>query len=166
MSKEIDNLRRRLCAQFRGNDDVIFAGVVTEVDAKACTCTLRRDDAVDYFDVRLRSVLDGDTDGYVLIPAKNSTVMVGRIAGSNELIVLMCSVVDEVRFTREKVKFHITASGFTIQRDDAGLKKTLDDLLTALQKLTVPTGVGPSGVPVNITDFQKIQQELTKYLEA
>lgn len=59
----------------------------------------------------------------------------------------------------------ITTGGLTLKKGSSGLKKTLNDLLAALQKLTVPTGVGPSGVPVNIADFAKIQQDLSNYLE-
>lgn len=40
------------------------------------------------------------------------------------------------------------------------LKSILNDLLTAIQKLTVITPVGTSSVPVNIADFIKIQSQL------
>lgn len=40
----------------------------------------------------------------------------------------------------------------------------LNKTLTAIQALTVPTGVGPSGVPVNSADFLAIQQDLEKIL--
>lgn len=59
----------------------------------------------------------------------------------------------------------ITDKGFTVEKGEYSLKKTLDDLLTAIQKLTVTTNVGPSGVPINIADFKKIQEELNNYLE-
>ena len=59
----------------------------------------------------------------------------------------------------------ITTGGLTLAKGSSGLKKTLDDLLTAIQKLTVTTGVGPSGPPINMADFVKVQQDLSNYLE-
>ena len=38
----------------------------------------------------------------------------------------------------------------------------IDALLTALQAMTHPTGVGPSGPPINVADFVKIQSALMK----
>lgn len=58
-----------------------------------------------------------------------------------------------------------TTGGLTLSKGSSGLKKTLNDLLVAIQKLTVTTGVGPSGPPINIQDFIKVQQELNNYLE-
>ncbi len=51
------------------------------------------------------------------------------------------------------------------KKGNSGLKKTLNDILTALQLLTVPTGVGPSGIPVNAATFKAIQEDLNNYLE-
>lgn len=65
----------------------------------------------------------------------------------------------------EQATIKISTGGLTLTKGSSGLKKTLDDLLTAIQKLTVTTGVGPSGPPINITDFQKVQQDLSNYLE-
>lgn len=58
-----------------------------------------------------------------------------------------------------------TTGGLTLSKGSSGLKKTLNDLLTAIQRLTVTTGVGPSGPPINIQDFITVQQELSNYLE-
>lgn len=58
-----------------------------------------------------------------------------------------------------------TEKGLTIIKGGAGLKKTLEELINAIMKLTVTTGVGPSGVPINITEFMKIKQDLNNYLE-
>lgn len=65
----------------------------------------------------------------------------------------------------EQATVRVTTNGVTLSRGNSGLKKTLDDLITAIRKLTVTTGVGPSGPPVNMADFVKIQQDLNNYLE-
>ncbi|KAA6336890.1 hypothetical protein EZS27_015001, partial [termite gut metagenome] len=214
MSKDIDELRGKFRTLLGGETDTVFQGIVTEVNEDEFTCTVRRDDAVDYFDVRLRELVKGDLQGFAFIPKLESIVLVCRINNSNELFVCQFTEIYKVIFTDndlelkidlenmdikkgEKISIHvdadkleivndktkitqeaesltlvsdqatvkITTSGLTLKKGGSGLKKTLNDLLTALQKLTVPTGVGPSGPPINLADFTKVQQELPNYME-
>ena len=72
---------------------------------------------------------------------------------------------DGITINADKTTLKAGKAGLVLKRDSSGLKKTLDDLLAALMKLTVTTGVGPSGPPINIADFQKVQQDLNNYLE-
>lgn len=58
-----------------------------------------------------------------------------------------------------------TTGGLTLTKGSSGLKKTLNDLLAAIQKLTVTTSLGPSGPPINMADFIKVQKDLSNYLE-
>tara|TARA_R110000822_G_scaffold199883_1_gene337535 strand:- start:477 stop:1427 length:951 start_codon:yes stop_codon:yes gene_type:complete len=46
--------------------------------------------------------------------------------------------------------------------DVSALMDQMDALVTAIQAMTHPTGVGPSGPPINVADFVKIQTELGK----
>lgn len=197
MDKDIDEIRRRL---FAGNNaaDTVFQAVVTKVDEKEFTCQVKRNGTVDYFDVRLRGVIDAGLQGVALIPKLQSTVLVCRIGSSNELFVCQFSEIEKVFFESgateillnpdtieiakgEKVTVTIAADGITVKtgettlkaatggltltRGGSGLKKTLNNLLSAIQKLTVTTGVGPSGPPINIADFIKVQTDLANYLE-
>ena len=74
----------------------VFPAVVKKVDEKLRTCTVCMNDNVDIEDVRLYAVVDDSLKGFCLIPAKDSMVLVGRIANSNELFVCSFSVVDKV----------------------------------------------------------------------
>lgn len=80
-----------------------------------------------------------------------------------------CSIVfdtDKVKISKgSDTNITLTDKGVTVKKGNFGLKKTLRDLLKAIQKLTVTTNVGPSGVPINSAEFLAIQQELDKYLE-
>ena len=212
MSKDIEDIRRVI--RDREGNDFIFPVIVSKVDEKEFTCEVRRDDAVDYFDVRLRGLANPDLKGLAFIPVIGSMVLVCRIGNSNELFVCQYTEIDKVVFTgndlelkidadnidlkkggkitvhvdadklevvndktkvtheaeamtflSDRATIRITTGGLTLAKGSSGLKKTLDDLLTAIQKLTVTTGVGPSGPPVNIADFQKVQQDLSNYLE-
>lgn len=60
----------------------------------------------------------------------------------------------------------ITQKGFTFNfGDDFSLKKTLTQILDAILQLTVTTGVGPSGTPINAQTFTDIKNSLDNYLE-
>lgn len=179
--KTIDDIRRGLQLMCQTGTDNVFYAKVVSVDDKEYTCQVRRDDAVDYFDVRLRALVDSSLQGAACVPSVGSTVLVCRIGNSNELFVTQYSQIDKMAVTCKDVEIlmdgtqiHVkvadtvlrsTTKGLTISRGSSGLKKTLNDLLTALQQLTVTTAVGPSGLPINIADFQKIQQDLTNYME-
>lgn len=201
MSKEIEDLRRVVRSGGKGDgddDDLVFQAIVTSVDEKEFTCEVKRDDAVGYFDVRLRGLVKPELKGFAFIPVVGSTVLVCRIGRSNELFVCQYTEIDKVIFTsgdvsltcnQEKIEVlkgdkltvlidteSITmkadqatikagTGGLTLTKGSSGLKKTLDDLLTAILALTVTTGVGPSGTPINAADFTKIQSDLSNYLE-
>lgn len=214
MSKEMEELRRKFQERFGERGDTVFQAVVTEVDEKEFTCTVRRDEQVDYFDVRLRGLVNADLQGFAFIPRLQSTVLVCRIGKSNELYVCQFTEIDKVVFTDndltlvvdtenidikkgEKITVHVdaeklevtndkvkalqeadaltvtagsttvkaSAGGVTITRGASGLKKTLDDMLTAIQALTVTTPHGPSSTPINSAKFASIQADLPNYLE-
>ena len=74
----------------------VFPAQVKEVDENNRTCTVRVNDNVDLYDVKLYAVTDKDLKGFCLLPAKDSQVLVARIANGNDLFVCSFSVVDKV----------------------------------------------------------------------
>lgn len=179
-SKDIAELRRRL---FGGTDDGqnTFYATVESVDETMRTCVVEAEE-VQYDDVLLYAVADTNRKGFCFIPSVGSIVLVSRIGGSNELFISMFSDVDRVLLTVGNevdaaidgdgltvsvggTKLEATSDGLMLTRDGAGLLKTLSGLCDAIVKLTVPTAVGPSGVPANAADFMAIKQELNKYLK-
>ena len=214
MSKEIDEIRRKFQSSFSGEGDTVFSAVVTEVNEEEFTCTVKRDEQVDYFDVRLRGLVKAELQGFAFIPKLESIVLVARIGKSNELFVCQFTEIDKVVFTDndlelkidlenidikkgEKITIHvdaeklevindktkvtheaealtllsdqatikITTGGLTLKKGGSGLKKTLDKMLDGICQLTVPTALGPSGVPINLATFQQIKAYLPNYLE-
>lgn len=193
---EIEEIRRKIMGE--SGDSSVFPAIVTKVDESDFTCEVRRDDAVDYFDVRLRGLVKGDLQGFAFIPRLQSTVLVCRIGKSNELFVCQFTEIDKVIFTSADISLTVdadrievlkggnisifidsesmaiqagqatikaTTRGLTLTKGSSGLKKTLNDLLAAIQKLTVTTSLGPSGPPINMADFIKVQKDLSNYLE-
>jgi hypothetical protein len=181
MGKGMDELRRIIERRLNEAGAVSFYAVVESVDEQHRTCSVSSE-GVTYEQVLLYAVEKAALKGFCLIPTVKSTVVVARVAGGSHLYVELFSEVSKVLLTvADKVAASVdekgclatvgkstlkmTEQGFTLSRDGAGLKKTLEALLEALTKLTVTTGVGPSGVPINAADFVKIKQELTKYME-
>ena len=119
-----------------------------------------------YDDVLLYAVADAGRRGFCFLPAVGSIVLVSRLGGSNELYVAMFSEVDEVRLSVGESSFSMTAEGFAAGRGGSGLRSTLEQLIDAICALTVTTGTGPSGTPINAADFMQIKEDLKNYLTA
>lgn len=80
----------------------------------------------------------------------------------------------DVKVTTNGSKANLTVKDIVIDTDgskvsiagsSSDLKTCLDALLKAIYALTVPTAMGPSGPPINIADFQKVQQDLGTFLK-
>lgn len=179
--KKNDVIRQLLAERFRESSRSTIYGTVLEVNEENRTCKVQIGD-IEYEDVLLYAIENGGLKGWVQIPAKDSQVLVSRVDGSDRLYVSMYSVIDKIILTigdkmtietdadkavvkQNTTLLRITAKGLTFKRDSSGLKKSLTDLLSALEKLTVTTNIGPSGIPINVADFTKIKQDLNNYLE-
>lgn len=178
--EEIAKFWNNIERMIRDREKTILQGSVTEVNESERTCSVLVGNVV-YEDVRLYGVIKADLKGFVMLPKVGSIVMAGRIEESNELFVIMFTEVDKIIYTVEDISItadkggcditakdsniKITPGGMTFVRSGSGLKKTLSDLIDAITKLTVTTGVGPSGIPINAADFIKIKQDLNNYLE-
>ena len=142
-----------------------FPATVREVDGERCTCTVEAA-GVTYEEVLLRAATldDPEGKGAYLLPEVGSVVLVSRLGGSNELYVAMFSEVDAAHLRIGDSTLAVTREGFVVECGASGLLSTLERLLDALCALTVTTGVGPSGTPVNMADFKAIKEDLKNYL--
>lgn len=180
MSKGTEEIRRMFERRLQEAAETIFYGEVAAVNESARTCTIVMED-IPYDNVLLYAVENTGLRGLVILPKVGSKVLVERMA-NDRYLVTMFSEVDKVILTVEdettvtvdtgncflqvgESSVRVTGKGLTLVKGSAGLKKTLEELLDAIMKLTVPTGVGPSGMPINTADFLKIKQGLNDYLE-
>lgn len=181
MEEEIAKFWENIQKMVKGQEPAFFFATVTAVNVEERTCTVKVD-RVSYEEVRLYGVVKKERKGFCFIPAVGSMVLVGRIDGSNELFAAMFTEVDQVLLTIGKeVKFSVdetafdlqietsrikaTSAGLSLTRGDAGLKKTLEELINAVCRLTVTTATGPSGTPINAAEFMRVKNELSNYLE-
>lgn len=95
MSERTEAIRRKLQELLAG-EETFFPVTVKEVNEDEFTCTVLFDDELEYADVRLRSIIDPEKQGFCFIPTVGSMVQVGRIAKSEQLFVALFSDIDKI----------------------------------------------------------------------
>lgn len=158
----------------------IVSGKVISLDSSAGTVKIQpTGDGEPIENVRLAPV--SGTDGSVILyPDADTNVVICSIDGPGEWILLKadklkkiavkvgqvsCEVAeDELTFKNDNTILDITASSFKLNTPSESLFDLLNDLLTAIQLITVPTPAGPSGVPVNAATFSTLATRLSNLL--
>lgn len=131
---KIDDDIKQAIRNLTGMDAQVFPAKVTEIDEEEFTCTVRRDDAVDYFDVRLRALVKGELQGFAFIPKKDSIVLVAHIGHSNEIYICQYSEIDKVIFTNNDLEFVLDRENIDIQKGDDITMHLDKDILTVENK--------------------------------
>jgi hypothetical protein len=69
-------------------------------------------------------------------------------------------------FINKEGEVHIKAGTASLESTILGetLKEKLESLIDAINAITVPTGVGPSGTPINAATFSTIKSQLSQIL--
>lgn len=137
-----------------GENTYALACEVLKVDEAASECDVKpiNGDA-EIYGVKLQPI---NGDGWVMIPKKGSTVIVNFIA-QTAAFVAMFSEIESIKLKIQESEFKIDKEGFFIQKQNESLLKILTDLIKAIQKITVPTNVGPSGYPMNALAFEELK---------
>lgn len=148
---------------------------VTEVDKANLTCDVKTADELYIFsDIKLNAVYAFES-GLNVIP-KNGSFVVVTFIDKNIGYVSMFSEVEEIDMKIDDLELNASKDGLEIKKGSLevtikekikiqNLKKDLDDLVTAIKAITVPTGVGPSGTPVNAVQFDAFKTNYSQYLE-
>lgn len=124
-------------------------GTVVSVDIDKKTCVVQPlDDLPQMLDVRL-SAVESPEKGIIVIPAKDSFVIVGQTANEQPHI-LMYSEVDSVSILIENTDYKIDSNGLKLSVGNNDLKEGLEELKTAIGELKVMTSQGQSSVPINL----------------
>jgi|AMZC01.1.fsa_nt_AMZC01002902.1_18 hypothetical protein len=130
-------------------------------------CTVDFEDGRPLLDqVRLKAVIDDDENAFLIIPKEGSYVLISPLAGNNaNQIIAAYSVVERLELKIERTLFKIDKEGFLLSRQNDSLQNVLSDLIDAINSITVPTGTGPSGTPINSPSFNNIKLRLQKILK-
>jgi len=106
--------------------------------------------------------------GYVDVkPKVGSVCLIGILEGKEALTFLInAEAVEQVEINIGKLKIEASPEGLmSVKNDRYSLKKTFDDLITAIKLITVTTATGPSGTPINAAQFDLIKMNLTNLLK-
>lgn len=142
-----------------------FLATVASVNKSNYSCSVRivgSDGVME--DVRLKAEF-GKSYGVVSIPRKGSYVVVTVMSSAVGAFVSLCSEVEKVEIEVGLLKCVIENDTISVKNNSYSLKKAFDDILDAISKLTVTTGVGPSGTPINIAEFTAVRQKLNNFLK-
>jgi len=159
---EISEAVRKLAA--KGEEIYGKVCTVNAVDEAARTADVSPlDESTPILGVNLQANQNSKV-GVVLFPVVGSFVVVSFLNRA-AAVVVATDEIDHIEVVT-KADIVVKAGGkVTIENGDYSLKKAFDDLFAAIGKLTVTTGVGPSGTPINISEFQQIQQKIAKFLQ-
>ncbi len=123
-------------------------------------------------EVRKRAAVDGGK-GIVITPVKGSSIIVSKLSGidSNSYVISMFSTVESIKITLENhvllldkdgLSVDLSSGKLVIKNNQENLKTLITDLVSEIMKITVTTGTGPSGTPINIPQLQQISQRIPK----
>jgi hypothetical protein len=108
-------------------------------------------------------------------PAAGSVCLIGVLEGKEALTFLInaecvermeITVKNETKITLGKVEIEASPAGLlSVKNGKYSLRTAFDDLLTAINALTVTTGTGPSGTPINFAQFDAVKSNLNNFLK-
>ncbi|MBN2669990.1 MAG: hypothetical protein JXR60_12285 [Bacteroidales bacterium] len=148
----------------------ITIGTVTSVNSNVCD--VDRNNLPELVDVRLNAVQDELESSLTIVPKIGSYVLCGIIEGKEEeAFVISTSEIEKIiiQFKGGDEKFEFSQAGlsvvlksgkFDIKNEQEDLKGIISDLIDTINQLTVTTGTGPSGTPINAPAFVQIKQRL------
>lgn len=154
--------------QFQKRDVDTFPVIIISVNKTKGTCVVS-DGQIEFKDVRLSSVIDGDHNKFFLVPAINSSVLVSPINEDvNKLYIEAYSEIESLQLKIGGVEFKINESGFLLKKQNESLKGLISDLLTAIEQMsflvTTNSGTGSTNTLVNAAQFSGIKNRFNQFL--
>lgn len=115
-------------------------GKVIIVDEENQTCVLK-DDEVEFPDVRLRPVLNGNKS-IVLLPKVQTFALAVRIEKTEEWMVVACDEVSKVQIQIGELKFQMEDK-FSITKVESSLYDIIKKIIEATMQIVVNSGTSP-----------------------
>lgn len=162
----------------------VFPAQVRSVNESDLTCDVEGPDELELYDVRLRATVDGNDDGFVLVPDIGSWVLVANIGNSQgDYSVLATSETTKAAFKigqstwlidsdtitaqRGQTAVKVENDGISIERNAQSLKAALDALIEQIKVITVTCAApgAPSSPPLNLAAFDVIKAQIGQILK-
>lgn len=133
----------------------IIPATVIEIDEQAGVVDVVLATGLKIANVRLRSVT-GSHDGMAAIPPKDSSVLIGRINGSDDYVLISTEKIQKIKYNADKKYMEFDKDGLLVSNGNDTLKKCLDDLLDEIVKIYAP---------MNKAAFVAIKDRLSKLIK-
>jgi hypothetical protein len=104
-------------------------------------------------DVRLKSMVKAGNK-LVIVPEDDSFVLIGKIANSEEYVVVSVDEVKEIKWKIGTVELNVDEDGVVMKKGADSLKEILTNIIQACQVIVVAQGNNP--------DYTKLATALTK----
>jgi len=165
-----------------GRPHEITSGTVVagSVDTTTYTMSVQPFDHGEPIEGVLLNAIAGEDNGLLLIPDDDSEVIIGSVDGDGQWILLRPGKLRSMKVTIGNVVYSADSTQLSIQNGDTiinltdslvkvttaseSLYQLLKDCFTYITALTVPTSTGPSGVPINVADFNSLITRLDNLL--
>jgi len=121
--------------------DIIVGATVTAInDDDTISVTLGDGSVID--DVRLKAVVK-DGNKFLLIPAENSSVLIGKLRNDDEYVIIAVDEITEIKCVIETLTQSINANGFLFQKDADTLKDAMILFVEAMEPIVIMEGRNP-----------------------
>lgn len=144
--------RLRQMASEVGPDNTLI-GKVSSVDEDNLVCDIKDDDGLDFYDVRLQPVLDGN-ESVTLFPKVGCWAVAIRLEDSDDFFLIACTELDKWRLTVGETIVEQNSNGLLVKKGDDTLKEALSLIVEAVQVIVVSSGTNP--------DYTKLIQAQAK----
>ena len=150
-----------------------FPAIVVSVDKEQGTCVVESD-GIEFIDVQLSAVNDGNNKKFYLFPAVDSSVMVSPINEDiNRLYIEAYSEIESLDLNIEQVQFQVDQDGFLFRKQNETLKKLMGDLIVAIKAMTFTvattgTAAAQSGATTllnNAAQFTAVETRFNQFLK-
>jgi hypothetical protein len=169
MSKELQDAFRKL----KKRDVDTFPGKVLSVDKEKGTCAIT-DDELDFTDVQLSSVIDGNDKKFFLFPKVGSSVLVSPINEDlHRLYIEAYSEIESLSIVIETVTFQMDEAGFLLKKENETLKSLMVDFIGAVKNMsflvsttgTAAAQTGTTNTLNNLAEFTAVENRFKQFLK-
>lgn len=147
---EIKELLKKFSEQF-GPVIIIEADVLSINDDDTMVAGLPGGITID--DVRLKSVVQGGSC-FKIIPEIGSTVCIGRIASSDEWVLVSTGNIEKMMVEFNTLKFRLREDGFYLKKGNDNIKEVFENIIESVMQIVVMNGSNPN--------YEKLQTALQK----
>jgi len=160
----MDELTRGI-AKLKGRGISTFSADVVSVDKSEGTCVINDGD-LEYTDVQLSAIVDGNKKQMFVFPKVGSSVLVSPIEEDiHRLYIEVYSEIESLDIKIENVNFQMDKKGFLLQKENETLKKLMVDFVTACRNMVFQTNSGITIELLTDLEFEAIETRFKQFLK-